>query len=111
MAQLDFGDNWQLLTITLDPENDTPSVLAALAGNEGADARHWSFARAKVETVRHLGRTIGLEFTVTAEGQISHNLRTVVIDPAGRITHIFKGNAWTPQELAAEMHAAMQLRH
>jgi cytochrome oxidase Cu insertion factor (SCO1/SenC/PrrC family) len=32
---------------------------------------------------------------------ISHNLRTVVLDPRGRIAHQFDGNQWTPQDLAA----------
>jgi cytochrome oxidase Cu insertion factor (SCO1/SenC/PrrC family) len=29
-----------------------------------------------------------------------HNLRTVVVDPQGRIFRQFDGNQWTPRELA-----------
>jgi cytochrome oxidase Cu insertion factor (SCO1/SenC/PrrC family) len=31
---------------------------------------------------------------------VTHNLRTVVLDPQGRIFRQFDGNQWTPQELA-----------
>ncbi len=48
---------------------------------------------------------MGLEFQ-RKEGVINHNLRTVVVDPQEKIRRVFRGNAWTPQELAAEMRAA-----
>jgi cytochrome oxidase Cu insertion factor (SCO1/SenC/PrrC family) len=34
-------------------------------------------------------------------GVLSHNLRTVVLDPAGKISRHFDGNEWTPAQLAA----------
>jgi cytochrome oxidase Cu insertion factor (SCO1/SenC/PrrC family) len=34
---------------------------------------------------------------------ISHNLRTVVLDSQGDITRQFDGNNWTPQQLADAM--------
>ena len=37
--------------------------------------------------------------------QITHNLRTVVIDAAGRITKIHSGNDWTPGEVLADLRA------
>jgi cytochrome oxidase Cu insertion factor (SCO1/SenC/PrrC family) len=40
---------------------------------------------------------------------IMHNLRTVVVDPQGRIFRQFDGNRWTPRELAdAILTAARQ---
>jgi len=45
-----------------------------------------------------------LDLMVKHEGEsISHNLRTVVLDPEGRITHQFDGNQWSAKELAAAM--------
>jgi cytochrome oxidase Cu insertion factor (SCO1/SenC/PrrC family) len=40
-------------------------------------------------------------------GTIEHNVRTVVVNPAGRVHHIFPGNEWTSDELVAEMKRAM----
>jgi protein SCO1/2 len=49
-----------------------------------------------------IAEQFGLTFW-SADGGISHNLRTAVIDPAGRVQKIFVGNKWTSDELVAEM--------
>jgi len=41
---------------------------------------------------------------------ISHNLRTVVLDPLGRIHKLFNGNRWTPEELAEAIQEAAKIR-
>jgi protein SCO1/2 len=103
--QLGIGDRCRFLSISLDSSNDSPGVLSAYAARYGADARRWIFAAGHDEDVRALGAGVGLEYMV-ADGLIYHNLRTVVLDPAGRIRRVFPGNQWTPQELAAEMRSA-----
>jgi cytochrome oxidase Cu insertion factor (SCO1/SenC/PrrC family) len=42
-------------------------------------------------------------------GSFSHNLRTVVLDPQGRIYKQFDGNLWTPLQLADAVAAAANL--
>jgi protein SCO1/2 len=105
LTRLSAGVNAHFLSITLDPEHDTPSVLAAYAGNYQADPAAWTFATAGLEGIRKVGDSIGLEFDAT-NGFITHNLRTVVIDANGRIRRIFSGNSWTPQELVAAVRSA-----
>jgi cytochrome oxidase Cu insertion factor (SCO1/SenC/PrrC family) len=36
---------------------------------------------------------------------ITHTLRTAVIDPGGRLVKIYTGNDWTPQQLLADLKA------
>ena len=43
--------------------------------------------------------------------QITHNLRTAVIDPDGRLVKIHSGNDWTPTELVADLTAAPAPAH
>lgn len=107
MKQMGAQDNWQMISLSLDAESDTPAVLAAYAKSHQADELHWSFATASDPDLRRLGDAVGLEFQRNG-AQINHNLRTVVIDVNGRIGHIFRGNSWTPQELVAELRRAMQ---
>lgn len=110
LARLGQGDNWRLLSISMDPEHDTPAALADFAKYQGADGNHWIFATAGEKVVRQLGGAVGLEFKTT-NGSIYHNLRTVVIGPDGRIRRIFTGNTWTPQEVVAVVRAAMKQTH
>lgn len=98
--------NWHLLSISFDPEFDTPAQLAAYSRMYQPDAAHWTFATGPTDVIRKLGRNFGLYFNRDG-GSINHNVRTVVVNPAGRIQKIFAGNEWQPQELAAEMKSAM----
>jgi protein SCO1/2 len=100
--------NWQFLSISFDPEFDRPEVLASYAQlYRGEDSRHWLFASAFRDTLRDLAPRLDL-MVVHQGDNISHNLRTVVIDPHGQITSQFDGNAWTPEQLADALRQAAQ---
>ncbi len=99
--------NWHLLTISFDPEFDTPAVLKAYGESRHYDPRHWTFATGAVIDVTAIGEQFGLAFWREQPGTISHNLRTAVVDPGGRVQKIFEGNTWTSDELVAEMRKAM----
>ncbi len=98
--------NWEFLSISFDSEFDQPEVLGSYAQlYRGEDDRHWVFATALPETLRDLAPR--LDLVVMHQGDsISHNLRTVVIDPQGRITAQFDGNTWTPRQLADALRQA-----
>ena len=103
------GDNWKLLTLSFDPKHDTPAQLALYAEAHGADTARWTFATAELEEVMRFGSAFGLTVT-TKDGLIDHNMRTVVIDPAGRVQHVFKDGDWTPSELVWEMQKAQRMK-
>ena len=101
--------NWHLLSISFDPEYDTPTRLAEYARPYESDAAHWTFATGATEEVRKLGGAFGL--MVARNGaMIDHTLRTVVVDAAGRVQKIFVGNEWQAAELTAEMRRAMAVK-
>lgn len=102
--------NWHLLTISFDPEFDTPAVLQKYAEAHNADPRRWSFATGALIDVTAIGEQFGLTFWKEQAGIISHNLRTVVIDPSGRVQKIFTGNDWQPADLVAEIVKAAGIR-
>ena len=96
--------NWQLLTISFDPEWDTPGRLKAYAQGLRHDPRHWSFLTGELVDITALAEQVGEIFTRDANGSnISHNLRTVVVDARGRVQTIIAENKWQPAELVAEL--------
>lgn len=101
--------DWSLLSLSFDPEHDTPAQLSAYAKAHEADTLHWTFATAKPGAVTDFGASFGLT-AVMEEGLLNHNLRTVVMDASGRVQCIFKGNEWTARELVWEMRKAMAER-
>ena len=98
--------DWQLLSISFDSSLDLPPVLSGYARfYRGDDTNHWLFAVASTNTLAGLAPKVDL--SVWREGgTLSHNMRTVVLDPAGKISHQFDGNDWTPAQLAEAIIAA-----
>lgn len=101
--------NWHLLTLSIDPEFDTPAVLQTFGAGYQPDPRHWTLATGALIDITALAEQLGLEFWREPDGSISHNLRTVVVDPMGRVQKIFVGNQWTSNELAVELASAAKL--
>jgi protein SCO1 len=97
-----------LVSVSFDPEFDTPAVLAAHARRVGADPARWTFVTGERDQLDPFAARFGV--TTIRDGatdwEIVHNLRTAVIDPQGRIVTIFSGNEWTPGELLQVMRAA-----
>jgi protein SCO1/2 len=96
--------NWQLLSVTIDPEHDTAEALQRYAKLQRADAAHWRFATGELRDITVLGLRSGLEFW-EGGSEITHNLRTVVFDAHGRMRKVFSENTWTAAELAEELRA------
>ena len=96
--------NWQLLSVTIDPEHDTAEVLQRYAKSQRADAAHWRFATGELRDITVLGLRSGLEFW-EGGSEIAHNLRTVVFDAQGRMKKVYSENTWTAKELADELRA------
>jgi protein SCO1/2 len=99
-----------LLTITFDPEVDTPKVLrehalstTALPASELFS--HWEFLSPQPKDLDAIAHFFAL--TVQKEqGQITHSLSTVVIDRDGKLYRWYHGNSWTPEEMLRETKAA-----
>jgi protein SCO1/2 len=98
----------RLVTITLDPAFDRPAILKAYARRRGADPAVWSFLTGETEEVSRFATQFGLYVEHNPENpiDITHNLRTAVINPEGRLVSVHSGNDWTPAELVAELNAA-----
>ena len=108
LADPEAPKNWQLLSMSIDPENDTAEVLARYSKLQRADAAHWRFATGELRDITVLGLRSGLEFW-EGGSEITHNLRTVVFDAQGRMRKVFPENTWTAKELADELRAGALL--
>lgn len=99
--------NWQFLSISFDPEFDTPAQLRSYGNSYRAgNADRWLFAVASNAVLGELAPRLDLMITREPGGSISHNLRTVVLDTRGRIARQFDGNQWTPEQLAEALAQA-----
>ncbi len=105
--------NWHLFAITIDPEFDTSAVLKQYGQNYGYDPAHWNFLTGDPIDITAIAEQFGLLYWKPDPKQpanISHNLRTVVIDAAGRVQKIIPENKWQPEDLTQELIKAAQAK-
>ena len=97
----------RLLTLTFDPEFDTPAVLQAHARRRNANPAVWSFATGDPKELARFGSQFGIyvERNPQSSADITHNLITAVVDGNGRLVTRHTGNDWTPAELVADLTA------
>lgn len=112
-SSADYGDPL-LVSVSVDPAFDTPAVLREYGlrylGNEReAGFARWRFARAEPEALLVLARFSGLR-AMPDKGEVVHNLRTLLVDPEGRVVTTFAGNTWTADELLEALAAAVAAR-
>jgi protein SCO1 len=104
--------NWHLLTITMDPDYDTPQVLQNYAKVFVYDPQKWNYLTGALIDITAIGEQFGLEFYRPDPSQpagLTHNLRTVVIDAAGRVHQVFIGNEWKIEDMVSSLIAAAQV--
>jgi protein SCO1/2 len=106
LADANTPTNWQFLSVSFDPGFDNPDVLTAYGDYaRGTNTDRWLFAAMPTNVLASIAPKLGLVVLPEGEG-ITHNLRTVVLDPLGRIFWQFDGNNWTPEQLTDVMSKA-----
>ncbi|RWE70624.1 MAG: SCO family protein [Mesorhizobium sp.] len=78
-----FGPKIAFISITVDPERDTPDVLKEYAQSFGADLKGWSFLTGDPAVVHEVGRKYGVIAKKAANGDVDHTLLTSLVDPGG----------------------------
>ena len=97
----------RLLSVTIDPDFDTPAVLAEHAARVGAERSTWRYVTMAPDAMAAFGRQFGVDVRRSGGGaaDIEHNLRTVVLDRERRVVETLTGTRWTAADLAARLVA------
>jgi protein SCO1/2 len=102
----DRAERVRLLSISFDPEHDTPEVLARHARLLGARAPLWTFAVAGHDELRKVAEPLGLMYGPT-DREIIHSLSTAVIAPDGTLVRLDAGNTWRPADFLKTINAVI----
>lgn len=112
--QADVYSKTHLLSITIDPEYDTPKVLRSYGAAhteryEAETFEHWDFATGTKDQIKGIAQFFGLRY-FQASDQIVHSLRTAIISPDLKVVKIYRDNEWKPEDVVTELQKASQ-RH
>ena len=102
-----FGPKVAFVSITVDPERDTPEVLKQYAQNFGADLDGWSFLTGDPATVHEVGRKYGVFARKTADGDVDHTFLTSLIDPDGILRVQYLGVRFDLEEFRGDLLSLM----
>jgi protein SCO1/2 len=105
------ADQVRLLSLSFDPEHDTPEVLRAHAQRRGAKPPLWSFAVARHDELEKVAEPLGLSYG-PMKNEIIHNLSTAVIGPDGKLVQLYlgkAGTAWTVGEVSQRVVERLRL--
>jgi protein SCO1 len=104
-------DKTHLLTISFDPDYDTPKVLrsygASHTGRYSDETfQHWEFASGTKDEVKGVAQFFGLRYyhdTESNDEQVIHSMRTAIVGPDGKVIKLYRGNEWKPDEVLSEL--------
>ncbi|MDE2507579.1 MAG: SCO family protein [Planctomycetota bacterium] len=106
----DRAEHVRLLSISFDPEHDTPDVLSKHASMRGAKPPLWTFAVATHDELAKVAPQLGLVYG-PAQNEVIHNLSTAVIDERGRLVRLETGterNRWTTASMLATIRSVIE---
>lgn len=108
-----LGSRVQLVSITVDPDRDTPAVLAEYGRRFHADPEAWRFLSGEREAIFEVLEGFKLTTRASARaaaGQeiIAHSNRFVVLDPRGRVRALLPGEETSAEELVQSVKRALE---
>jgi protein SCO1/2 len=100
-----------LLSVSFDPEHDTPERLRAYGAQYiGSDAKrafaHWDFAVPQKSVLTEMARYFDVGMTAGPDDTITHTLSTTLIGRDGKVVRFYPGNDWTPEQVVADVKQA-----
>ena len=107
-ADVRLRERVHLASVSFDPAHDTPDVIRAHARGIGANPAIWSYLTGSPAAIDHLTSRFGVSAVSQndAAQTFSHNLRTAIVDPRGRLVTIYSGNDWTVDSALDDLRKA-----
>jgi protein SCO1/2 len=101
-----------LVSISFDPEFDTPKVLrsygASHTGNYDRETfSHWEFLTGDASEVKKMAQFFGFTY-LPDKDQIIHSLQTALVAPDGKLAKLYSGNDWKPSDVLRDINSIIE---
>ena len=94
--------NWHFISVSFDPQADTPQALKTYGELYQYDPAHWSFLTGPQNKIAALAKGSGVTYE-TEGGTINHNFRTLIIDPEGHLQMVFPTSGDISDQIVSEI--------
>jgi len=114
--ELSGEDEFMLVSISFDPERDTPAILADYASNFKLDQSNWRMLTGNPQVVEQALaelsiRTLKTPTTFTDDGEpqyfIDHTDEVALIDRNGNVRNTYPGSEMDTDEIVQDIHTLL----
>jgi len=102
-----MGRELILLTVTFDPQRDSPDALAKYAKTWKADSATWHFLTGAVPDIQHVADIFGVDY-FPDEGLMDHSLHTAIIDRRSRLVANTEGSQFSAVQVGDLVETVME---
>ncbi len=111
-ADPELYNKTHLLSVSFDPEHDTPKVLRsygnAYTGEHGSEAfSHWDFAAPSSSELDQVDQFFDVGVSAGSNNTLTHSLSTAIIAPSGKIFRWYPSNDWDPSTVVSDIKQAV----
>lgn len=103
-----FGTKIAFLSITIDPEHDTPDVLQRYANAFGANPAGWKFLTGSPAAITQIERQYGVFASSEPGRERDHTNLTSIIDPQGMLRVQYLGVRFDPGEFRHDLESLVE---
>jgi protein SCO1/2 len=106
----DFGPQVYFISITVDPERDTPEILKRYANAHRVNPGGWAFLTGTPAEIRDVARSYGIFYKKTPRGDIEHTFLTSLVDRGGTLRVQYMGVRFDPDEMLRDLQGLSKAR-
>jgi protein SCO1 len=104
----DFGQKVHFVSITVDPERDTPAVLKRYAEAHKANPAGWAFLTGTQAEIRAVAKRYGIFYKKTSRGDVDHTFLTSLVDQSGTLRVQYMGVNFNPDEMLRDLQSLLE---
>lgn len=97
------------VSISIDPERDTPEILAAFAARQGVDLAHWTFVTGSRTALAALARNYSAQALPEGAAPLDHRTEVRLIAADGKLVQTYTGAPLDEPRLVREIAAVDRL--
>ena len=105
-----FGEKIYFVSITVDPERDTPEVLEHYAERYKANPIGWAFLTGTQAEIRDVAKRYGIYYKKNLRGDVDHTFLTSLVDQNGTLRVQYMGVKFNPDEMLQDIRLLLRER-
>jgi len=103
-----FGPQAFFLSITVDPQRDTPAVLKRYAEAHRANTAGWAFLTGSEVEIQDVANRYGIYYKKKPRGDVDHTFLTSLVDQNGILRVQYMGVRFNPDEMLRDLRSLLQ---